>query len=61
MDLKVVITKDSEHRGSFVRCPALPGSHTRGETLGESLKDPRDTIEGSRSHPVRADPECHHR
>lgn len=43
MDFKVVIPEDSEDGGSVVRCPALPGSHSRGEILGESLKNPRDT------------------
>lgn len=37
MNLKVVIEEDTEDGGFIVRCPALPGCHSEGETVEEAL------------------------
>jgi hypothetical protein len=33
MNLKVVIEEDTEDGGFIVSCPALPGCHSKGETV----------------------------
>jgi antitoxin HicB len=41
-----VILKPAEEGGYTVSVPDLPGCHTEGETLEESLEMARDAIEG---------------
>lgn len=46
MNLKVAIEEDTEDGGFIISCPALPGCHSEGETLEESLANIKDAIQG---------------
>ncbi len=45
MEFKVVLEKDPEDGGYIVRCPALPGCFSQGETKREALRNIREAIE----------------
>ena len=44
--LRVVLEQDEEDGGYVVRCPALPGCVSQGETREEALANIREAIEG---------------
>lgn len=46
MNLKVVIEEDTEDGGFIVSCPALPGCHSKGDSIEEALVNIREAIRG---------------
>ena len=46
MKFKVVVRPDKVDGGYTVRCPALPGCRSQGETRAEALANIREAIEG---------------
>ena len=45
MEFEIVLEKDPEDGGYIVRCPALPGCFSQGETKKEALKNIKEAIE----------------
>jgi predicted RNase H-like HicB family nuclease len=41
-----VILQEAEEGGYIVSCPALPGCHSQGNTLEESLENIKEAIAG---------------
>lgn len=46
MRFKVIVESDIEEGGYIVSCPSLPGCHSQGETLDETLENIGDAIKG---------------
>ena len=45
MEYKIVLEPDPEDGGYVVRCPALPGCYSQGDTRAEALDNIREAIE----------------
>ena len=45
MKFKVLITEDTEDGGYNVSCPSLPGCHSQGDTIEETLTNIKEDIE----------------
>ena len=45
MNLKVVL-QEAEEGGYIVSCPALPGCHSQGDNVEETLKNIKEAIVG---------------
>jgi len=42
---KVSVVIESDDHGYFAHCPALPGCHTQGESLDETIANIREAVE----------------
>ena len=45
MEYKIVLEPDVEDGGYVVRCPALPGCYSQGDTKDEATENIREAIE----------------
>ena len=45
MEYKIVLEPDREQGGYVVRCPALPGCYSQGDTREEAIDNIREAIE----------------
>ena len=45
MKFAVIIREDKEDGGYVVRCPALQGCHSQGDTMEEALANIKEAIE----------------
>ena len=45
MEYNVVLEKDPRGKGYVVRCPALPGCFSQGDTKEEALRNIKEAIE----------------
>ena len=46
MKFRVIVREDPEDGGYVVSCPAIPGCHSQGETVEETLENIKDAISG---------------